>query len=75
MCFVVDRIIGNIAVLEKEDNKHIEVALEALPQGTIEGSVLVFNGSEYVIDIEKETENKKRIAEKQRQIFKKSKKY
>lgn len=74
MHFTVDRITGNIAVLEKEDNSHIEAPIEALPQGTKEGSVLFFNGSEYVIDTEKETERKMRIAEKQKMLFKKAKK-
>ncbi len=74
MYFSVDRITDNIAVLENEDNSHIEVSLATLPHGTKEGIVLFFNGSEYVIDTKKATERKMRIAEKQRLIFKKAKK-
>lgn len=74
MKYTVDRIVSGIAVLEKEDLSHIEVPVSSLPEGTKEGSVLLFDGSVYSFDFDEEAERKRQIAEKQKLIFKKSKK-
>lgn len=74
MKLTVDRIVEGIAVLEKEDLSHIEVPLISLPKGTKEGSVLNFDGTTYTADEDEEAERKRRIAEKQKLIFGKSKK-
>lgn len=71
MKFTVDRIVEGIAVLEREDMSHIEVAVEKLPTGVKEGNVLVFDGVAYHIDIDAETVARERIINKQRSIFKK----
>ena len=58
---IVDRIVGDIAVLEKEDRSHIEVALTEIGCDVKEGSVLLFNGNKYTADEDSETERRKKI--------------
>lgn len=70
MRFTVERISDGIAVLEKEDMSHIEVRISELPDGIKEGNILLFDGTAYRIDYEAETLTRKRIAEKERSIFK-----
>lgn len=71
MRFTVERIYQDIAVLEKEDMTHIEVSTALLPEGVKEGNVLVFNGADYITDIDAEAEARTEIIKKQRSIFKK----
>lgn len=74
MKLTVDRIEDGIAVLEKEDLSHENVLVEILPEGTKEGSVLVFDGTAYLLDVDAEKEAKERIIRKQRAVFKKREK-
>lgn len=67
----VDRIVDGIVVLEKEDMTHIQIDITLLPQGIKEGSVLDFDGTTYKINFEAENEARKRIIQKQRNIFRK----
>ena len=71
MKLTVERIYQDFAVLEKEDMSHIETSTKLLPKGLKEGNVLVFDGSDYLVDAEAEVEARARIIEKQRSIFKK----
>lgn len=71
MRLIVDRIVENLAVLEKEDLTHIDVSLSVLPDGTKEGSVLTFDGTTYTLDLDAEAEARARIIAKQRSVFKK----
>lgn len=74
MKFTVDRIEDGIAVLEKEDVTHIEISSDILPEGAKEGSVLIFDGAHYNLDLNAEEEARDRIIKKQRSIFKKREK-
>ena len=74
MRFIVDRIEEGIAVLERDDLAHVEVSFSELPDGTAEGSVLIFDGVSYTFDLDEESLRKKRIYEKQQSLFKKIKK-
>lgn len=74
MKYTVDRIEEWSAVLEKEDLTHINILLESLPQGVKEGSILLFDGVNYIIDSESEAERKKAMLEKQNLLFKRTKK-
>ncbi len=74
MKLTVDRIVQGIAVIEKEDMSHFEVSLSDLPHGTKEGTVLEYDGENYVIDPDEEEERKRRISQKQKLLFKKGKK-
>lgn len=74
MRFTVDRIEEGIAVLEKEDLTHIDISLENLPQGVKEGSILLFDGVNFIIDTNSESNIRKSMLEKQNLLFKRTKK-
>ena len=74
MKLTVDRIEEGFAVIEKEDLTHETISLSLLPEGTKEGSVLVFDGTTYSLDLEAEKEARERIIKKQRSVFKKREK-
>ncbi len=74
MKLTVDRIVEGIAVVENEDMNHFEISLSDLPQGVKEGTVLFFDGTNYLIDIDEEAERRRRISEKQKLLFNKRKK-
>lgn len=65
---IVDRIVGDIAVLEKEDRSHIEVSLSEIALDIKEGSVLLFDGSAYTADDDSEAARRKRIFEMQQKL-------
>ena len=67
---IVDRIVGDIAVLEKEDRSHIEVPLSEISAGFKEGSVLLFDGSVYTADEASEEARRKKLFEMQQQLKK-----
>ena len=72
MRHTVERIADSFAVLEREDMRHIVVELKELPADIKEGNILFFNGEVYTVDSEGESETRKRIAEKQKSIFRKN---
>lgn len=74
MKFTVDRIVEGFAVVEKEDLSHENIPLSILPDGTKEGSVLIFDGENYTFDPHAESEARERILRKQRSVFKKKEK-
>lgn len=65
---IVDRIVGDVAVLEKEDRSHIEVSLSEIAFDIKEGSVLLFDGSAYTADDDSEAARRKRIFEMQQKL-------
>ena len=65
---IVDRIVGDIAVLEKEDRSHIEVTLAEIDVDVKEGSILLFDGSVYTADEVSEVARRKRIFEMQQKL-------
>ena len=65
---IVDRIVGDIAVLEKEDRSHIEVLLSEINLDIKEGSILLFDGSVYIADEDSEATRRKRIFEMQQKL-------
>lgn len=70
---IVDRIVGTIAVLEKEDKSHIELSLKDLSFSIKEGSVLLFDGEKYYLDSEEEKERRSRIFSLQEKLKNKNK--
>lgn len=71
--FIVDRIVGTIAVLEKEDKSHIELSLEGISLDIKEGSVLLFDGEKYYLDTAEENERRSRIFSLQEKLKNKNK--
>lgn len=70
MKMVVDRIEGKIAVCENvEKREMIEVAIELLPKQCKEGSVILYENGEYLLDIEGEEERQQRIKEKMKKLW------
>lgn len=67
----VDRIVGDIAVLEKEDKSHIEVSLSEIGLDIKEGSVLIFDGDRYSADKAGEDERRRKLFLMQERLKKK----
>ena len=68
---IVDRIVGNVIVLEKKDRSHIEVALSEIGFEVREGSVLLFNGEVYTADRVSEDERRKKLFAMQEKLKRK----
>ena len=66
----VDRIIGDVAVLEKEDKSHIEVPVSEIGPEIKEGSVLLFDGVRYSADKVSEEERRRKLFEMQERLKK-----
>ncbi|MBP3313732.1 MAG: DUF3006 domain-containing protein [Oscillospiraceae bacterium] len=62
--YTIDRFEGEIALLEQEDRKMIEVPRHLLPHGAKEGDCLQFDGKTYVLDEEGTQKQKERIKRK-----------
>ena len=67
---IVDRIVGDIVVLEKEDRSHIEVSLLEIGLDIKEGSLLLFDGSVYSVDEDSEAARRKKLFEMQERLKK-----
>ena len=68
---IVDRIVGDIAVLERDDKSHIEVPLSEIAPEIKEGSVLLFDGDRYTADKDSEAARRKKIFEMQERLKRK----
>lgn len=67
---IVDRIVGDIAVLEKDDRSHIEVPVDEIGFLIKEGSILLFDGEKYSADKESEDTRRKKLFEMQQKLKK-----
>ena len=68
--YIVDRVTEGIIRLEKEDMTHIEVKENEIPFKVIEGNVLIYDSSSFTLDKSGEDARRKKIFEKQKNIFK-----
>ena len=68
--YIVDRIENGIVVLEKEDLTHIEISLVNLGFEVKEGNILLLDNGKYTIDEAAEDERRRKIYNKQKNIFK-----
>ena len=68
--YTVDRIEDGIVVLEKEDLTHIEISASAFDFEVKEGNVLLFENGRFTVDEACENERRRRIFNKQKNIFK-----
>ena len=72
MKYVIDRIEGEIAILENLDTKEKkEENISHLPKEIKEGSILIFSNDEYKLNLELEKERRKSILEKFNRLKKK----
>ena len=67
---IVDRIVGDIAVLEKEDKRHIEVSVAEIGVEIKEGGILLFDGYKYSADMDSEAARRKKLFEMQQKLKK-----
>jgi len=58
MKLIVDRCEENFAICETEDRKMISIDIERLPEGVIEGDVLILEGDDLYIDNNAKQERK-----------------
>ena len=68
--YTVDRIEDGIVVLEKEDLTHIELPASAFDFEVKEGNVLLFENGIFTVDEAFESERRRKIFNKQKNIFK-----
>lgn len=68
--YTVDRIEDGIVVLEKEDLTHMEISASAFDFEVKEGNVLLFENGRFTVDEAYESERRRRIFSKQKNIFK-----
>lgn len=68
--YTVDRIEDGIVVLEKEDLTHIELSASDFNFSIEEGNVLLFENGRFTVDEAYESERRRRIFSKQKNIFK-----
>lgn len=68
---IVDRIIGDTAVLERDDRSHIEVSLADIGIDIKEGSVLLFDGVGYTADKVSEDDRRRKLFEMQERLKRK----
>lgn len=69
MRYIVDRIEGDVAVLERDDLVFEDVPLSELPEGTSQHDCLELEGGAWRIDRERTEERKQAIAEKMARLF------
>ena len=65
----VDRIVEGIAVCENDEGEILKINLSQLPEGTGEGSVIVFESGEYSLDKESEEERREELFDLQNMLF------
>lgn len=70
MRYIVDRLEGAVAVLERDDLVLVDVPLSELPENVRQHDCLVEENGEWRVDHERTTERKRRIEEKMRRLFK-----
>lgn len=65
----MDRIEGDVAVLERDDLEFVDVPLSELPEGVRRHDCLEREGGCWRIDAERTAERRRRIEEKMRRLF------
>ena len=68
--YIVDRVEDGIAVFEKEDLTHVEIPVSEIGYEVKEGNALLFESGKLTLDEAYEAERRRKIFEKQKNIFK-----
>lgn len=66
--FIIDRIEGDFAVLEREDGK-IKAVPAVIIENSKEGDAVIFEDGKYIVDEEETKRRKKNIEEKMNRLF------
>ena len=64
----VDRIVGDIAVCEKDDMSTVEIKISDIPFDVYEGSVFSTDGVNYYSEKSEEDERRRRVIELQNKL-------
>lgn len=64
----VDRIVGDIAVCEKEDMSRVEIKISDIPFEIYEGSVISTDGVTWFPEADEEEERRRRVIELQNKL-------
>ena len=64
----IDRIVGGIAVCEKEDMSTVEIKVSDIPFEVYEGSVFSTDGETYFPEETEEAERRRRVIELQNKL-------
>ncbi|MEG2396930.1 MAG: DUF3006 domain-containing protein [Oscillospiraceae bacterium] len=67
--YIVDRIEGNIVVLEKTINEYFNVNISEMPLNVNEGDVLSKKDNKFIIDLDLTKAKKKELFELQNKLF------
>lgn len=68
--YIVDRVEEGVIVLERDDMTYLELKESDIPFSVCEGNVLIFESGKFTLDENEEKVRRKRIFEKQKNIFK-----
>ncbi len=74
MKYSIDRIEEKIAICEDDDGNILKLTLDELPQNVHEGDIIERTENDFVIDAGKTQIRRKKMAELQKNIFKKKSK-
>ncbi len=69
MKLIIDRITDGIAVCETEEQTFVKLPIELLPNGSKEGSVLLFQDGSFILQPEEEAERRRQMFELQSSLF------
>lgn len=69
--WIVDRIEGELVVLERPDRTHEHLPITAFSTPVKEGDVVVFRQGSYAADPERTRERRERILKLQKKLFQK----
>ena len=69
MKLIIDRITDGIAVCETEEQTFVKLPIELLPNGSKEGSVLLFQEGCFILQPEEEAERRRQMFELQSSLF------
>ena len=70
MKYIVDRIEGDLALCETENEEMVNLPLKDLSEGTKEGSVLIQEGNSWMLDQDEELARMERIRKKMQHLRK-----
>ena len=69
MQLTIDRFENDFAVCERPDGTFINILRSHLPADALEGSVLVWLGNAWALDLQAEQERRAQLYEKQEGLF------
>lgn len=66
---IIDRLEGDIAVIETDEDIFMEIPRKDLPQNAKEGDIIIKVDDEYLVDYESTKKRRQRIIEMQNSLW------